>query len=209
MSTSKTTTDRQKLIELLRRLWSNDNADTEQEILDIVYRHLYEELRPMLLAKFGRQVGEASASTRFTELLNRFFAKVMEAFPENMEQLQTRRALSDYVSVSMQHLVYDHSKKGAREQTCDDTLLDCLIEESRQKFQQDCPQVQYESAIKVVRRWQQSCDPLWRQWAKLIRYRYILGETQARTQRDLEVSTGKYYELEQQALEQLRREVQQ
>jgi len=208
MSTSTSMSDQERLIELLLRLWQTDNADNEQEILDIVYRHLYDELRPKLLAKFGRQVGEASASTRFTELLNRFFAKVMEAFPDGMERVRTRRALYNYVSVAMQRMVFDHSKKQKREQTCDDTLLDCLIEESRHRFQQDCPQVQYEAAMEVVRRWQQSRDPLWNQWAKLIRYLYVLRETRDRTLRDLELSPRKYDELKQQALEQLRREVQ-
>lgn len=208
MSTNTTMTDRERLIDLLRRLWQADSADEEQEILDIVYRHLYDELRPRLLGKFGHQVGEASASTRFTELLNRFFAKVMEAFPDGMERVQTRRALSNYVSVAMQRMVYDHSKKRKREQTCDDTLLDCLIEESRQEFRRECPQVRYEAAMEVLSRWEQSRDPLWRLWATLIRYLYVLRETRDRTLRDLEMSPRKYDALKKQALEQLRREVQ-
>ena len=133
MSASTTMSDRERLIELLRELWqAGDNAD-DLEILDIVYRNLYQELRPLLLREFGVQVDRRHASTRFTELLNRFFAKVMRA-------------------------------------------------------------------------WEQSCDPLRRQWGRLINYRYVLLETQERTARDLEVNANRYKQLHKQALEQFRRE---
>ena len=133
MSASTTMSDRERLIELLRELWqAGDNAD-DLEILDIVYRNLYQELRPLLLWEFGTQVDRRHASTRFTELLNRFFAKVMRA-------------------------------------------------------------------------WEQSCDPLRRQWGRLINYRYVLLETQERTARDLEVNANRYKQLHKQALEQFRRE---
>jgi hypothetical protein len=133
MSASTTMSDRERLIELLRELWqAGDNAD-DLEILDIVYRNLYQELRPLLLWEFGPQVDRRHASTRFTELLNRFFAKVMRA-------------------------------------------------------------------------WEQSGDPLRRQWVRLINYRYVLLETQERTARDLEVNANRYKQLHKQALEQFRRE---
>jgi len=54
---------------------------------------------------------------------------------------------------------------------------------------------------------EKSGDAVRRQWAKLIRYRYVLGDSQERTQKDLGVSNDKYYALHRRALEQLRREV--
>ena len=134
MSASITISDRERLIALLRELWQAGEHADDLEILDIVYRNLYQELRPLLLWEFGTQVDRHHASMRFTELLNRFFAK-------------------------------------------------------------------------VIRVWEQSCDPLCRQWARLINYSCLLLETQERTARDLEVSARRDDQLHKQALEQLRREV--
>jgi len=208
MSASTIMSDRERLIELLRGLWHADGAAEDLEILDIVYRQLHEELRPLLLAEFGSQVGESSASTRFTELLNRFFAKVMEEFPDGMERVRNRRALSGYVAQAMRRMIYQHSRnKKRRESSCDDTLLDCLIDDRRRVFQRECPHLQYESVLAVVHRWEQSRDPLRRRWARLINYRYVLMETVERTARDLGISVQRYYPMHEQALEQLRREV--
>jgi hypothetical protein len=51
--------------------------------LPTVYRNLYQELRPLLLWEFGTQVDRRHAATRFSELLNRFFAKVMRAWEQS------------------------------------------------------------------------------------------------------------------------------
>lgn len=206
--TMSDTSDRQRLIQLLREVWKDQPGAAEGEILDIVYRQLHQELRPRLLAEFGSQVGKQSASTRFTELLNRFFAKVMEAFPDGMERVRNRRALSGYVAQAMRRMIYQHSRsKKKRESSCDETLLDCLIDDRRSAFRQDCPDVQYESLHAALERWERSRDPLRRQWARLINYRYFLGETIDRTARDVGISNEAFYRLHQQALEQLRREV--
>jgi DNA-directed RNA polymerase specialized sigma24 family protein len=208
MSASITMSDRQRLIELLRGLWHAEEAAGGPQILDIVYRQLHQELRPRLLVEFGSQVGKQSASTRFTELLNRFFAKVMGAFPDGMERVRNRRALSGYVAQALRRMIYEHSRnKNKRESSCDDTLLDCLIDDRRSAFRHDCPDVQYESLHAALDRWERSRDPLRRQWARLINYRYFLGETIDRTARDLGISNETFYCLHQQALEQLRREV--
>lgn len=207
MSASTTMSDRDRLIELLRELWhTSDHAD-DLEILDIVYRNLYQELRPLLLWEFGTQVDRRHASTRFTELLNRFFAKVMEHFPDGMQRVQSRRALSGYVAQALRRMIYEHSRSRGRQAACDDTLLDSLIEDRRRAFHEECPHLRYESVLAVVRGWEQSRDPLRRQWARLINYRYVLLETRQRTARDLEVLEKRYDQLHRQALEQLRREV--
>ena len=86
-------------------------------------------------------------------------------------------------------------------------FLDGLIEENRQRFREDCPDVQYADVLEILDHWAKSDDSTRRQWAKLIRYRYVLGESQVRTQNDLGVSKEKYYVLQRRALEQLRREV--
>lgn len=207
MSASTTMSDRERLIELLRELWQVGDNAADLEILDIVYRNLYQELRPLLLWEFGPQVDRRHASTRFTELLNRFFAKVMEDFPDGMQRVQNRRALSGYVAQAMRRMIYEHSRSRGREASCDEKLLDCLIEDRRRAFHEECPHLQYESVLAVVRGWEQSRDPLRRQWARLINYRYVLLETRERTARDLEISPRAYDQLHQQALEQLRREV--
>lgn len=203
------TSDRQRLINLLRELWKADDRANDVEILDIVFRQLHRELRPLLLSEFGSQVGKNSASTRFTELLNRFFAKVLEAFPDGMERVGSRRALSGYVAQAMRRMIYEHSRnKKKRESSCDETLLDCLIDNRRSAFNQGCPDVPYESLHDALDRWERSRDPLRRQWARLINYRYFLGESINRTARDLGISNESFYALHLQALEQLRREVQ-
>lgn len=204
------TTDRQRLIKLLRELWEAEDSAKDAEILDLVCRQLHQELRPLLLREFGSQVGKTSASTRFTELLHRFFAKVLEAFPDGMERVGSRRALSGYVAQAMRRMIYKHSrnKKNRRESSCDETLLDCLVDDRRSAFHQGCPDVPYEALHAALDRWERSRDPLRRQWARLINYRYFLGESINRTARDLGISNERFYSLHLQALEQLRREVQ-
>ncbi len=208
ITNDKKKADRELLIRLFRKLWDRDEQAAENEIIDTVYRNLHDDLKPWLMAEFGSQVSDNVAFTRFTDLLNQFFVKVLEAFPEGMERIQTRRALCAYVAMSMERMIYDRTRREARNKSCDPTLLDCLIEDLCRRFQQDCPNVQYERVLDALRSWETSGDPGLKELAQLVRYRYVLGEPQSRVQELLGVSKHKYYALHKRALEKLSREVQ-
>ena len=209
--TSISQSDEQRLTELFReRRALGETADSEakqrldRKISEIVYQHLHDALRPLFLARYGKQVGYGSASTRFTELLNRFFTKVLDNSP-GMFRTATLHDLSNYASKSMRRLMIDHFRRAKHEQTCDDELLTRLIEEQQKKLKADCPDVSYEELVRTIDDWEKSDDECRCQMAQLLSYRYLLDTPQDRTQRDLGVSKRTYYALETKARAELRR----
>ncbi len=83
-----TTCDEQRLAQLLHQRRQQSSPDDnltkclDRDIVDIVYRHLYHALRPQMIARYGATVSGQRADTRFTELLNEFFVRVLDRFPD-------------------------------------------------------------------------------------------------------------------------------
>jgi DNA-directed RNA polymerase specialized sigma24 family protein len=128
-----TQSDEARLAELLRQRRGLSAGETdaatrlERDIVDLVYRHLHDALRPQFLKRYGPLVDVRHASTRFTELLNEFFVKVLGRFPDALARLATARELRAYVSWAMTNLICDHLRRAQHERSGDEELLGHLV----------------------------------------------------------------------------------
>lgn len=205
-----TTSDEQRLADLLdqrRQGGGQDEASTgrlDREIVEIVYRHLYEALRPQMLARYGATVGQGHAGTRFTELLNEFFVRVLDRFPDLVAKLRTARDLRSYVSRAMTNLMLDRCRRAKHERSCDDELLGCLADERQQHLNRECPGLRYEAVLETLAAWTAGNKPQQRM-AEVIRREFVSGDRADAIERDLEISQSEFYRLRAAALNELRK----
>jgi DNA-directed RNA polymerase specialized sigma24 family protein len=204
------TSDEQRLADLLdqRRLsGGRDDALTgrlDREIVEIVYRHLYHALRPQMLARYGATVGEKHAGTRFTELLNEFFVRVLDRFPDLVAKMKSARDLRNYVSRAMTNLMLDRCRRAKHERSCDDELLGCLADERQQHLNRECPGLRYEAVLEALTAWTAGTGQRQRM-AEVIQREFVSGDRPDAIERDLETSKSEFYRLRAAALNELRR----
>jgi len=205
-----TTSDEQRLADLLgqRRQGGAQDDDVtkrlDREIVEIVYRHLYHALRPQMLARYGATVGEKHAGTRFTELLNEFFVRVLDRFPDLVGKMRSARDLRNYVSRAMTNLMLDRCRRAKHERSCDDELLGCLAEERQQDLNRECPGLHYEGVLEALAVWAAGTRQQ-RRMAEVIQREFVSGDRADAIERDLEISKSEFYRLRAAALSELRR----
>jgi DNA-directed RNA polymerase specialized sigma24 family protein len=208
-----THSDEQRLAELLKRRRELNGRDededkrVERDIVDIIYRHLYDALRPQFLARYGATVGEAHPGTRFTDLLNEFFVRVLTRFPDALARLNTAKDLRGYVAQSLTNLMRDHLGRAKHERSGNDELLACLIEERQQQLQRDCPEVEFDEVMARLAAWSQG-DPRHRRLAEILQRQYVSGDDADTVQRDLGISRSAFFRLRAEAFRELRRDLQ-
>jgi DNA-directed RNA polymerase specialized sigma24 family protein len=207
-----TTSDEERLARLLQeRRQRNGHHDDEtkcleRQIVEIVYRHLYEALRPQIVARYGATVGGKHASTRFTELLNEFFVRVLERFPDVLAKTRTARDLRNYVSRAMTNLMVDRCRRAKHERSDDDELLGCLADDRQQHLNRECPGLIYGEVLETLAAWAAGTRQQQRM-AEVIQREFVSGDHAEAVQRDLEISKSEFYRLRSAALNELRRAV--
>jgi DNA-directed RNA polymerase specialized sigma24 family protein len=177
---------------------------SDAEIAEIVYRHLYQALRPQMLARYGAAVNGRYAGTRFTELLNEFFVRVLDRFPDLLARTRSARQLRSYVSRALTNLMIDRSRRATHERTCDDDLLGCLVEERQQHLNRECPGMRYEAVLDALAAWAAG-SPQQQQMAEIIRREFVSGDRAEDIGRDLEISKSEFYRRRAAALAELSR----
>jgi DNA-directed RNA polymerase specialized sigma24 family protein len=178
----------------------------ERDIVEIVYRHLYEALRPQIVARYGATVGGKHASTRFTELLNEFFVRVLERFPDVLAKTRTARDLRNYVSRAMTNLMVDRCRRAKHERSDDDELRGCLVDDRQQHLNRECPGLIYGEVLETLTAWAGGTRQQQRM-AEVIQREFVSGDHAEAVQRDLGISKSEFYRLRSAALNELRRAV--
>lgn len=205
-----TSSDEQRLAQLLDQRRHANRQDDDQtqgldrEIVDIVYRHLYQALRPQMVARYGATVSGQRADTRFTELLNEFFVRVLERFSDLVARARSARDLRNYVSRAMTNLMIDRCRRAKYERCGDDELLGCLVDERQQYLDRECPGLGYAAVLETLAAWAAGTKQQQRM-AEVIQREFVSGDRAQDIERDLEISKSEFYRLRTAALSELRR----
>jgi hypothetical protein len=205
-----TTSDEERLAELLkqrRELNGRDDDATrrlEREILDIIYRHLYDALRPQFVVRYGATVDGRNVTMQFTTLLNEFFGHVLAQSSDPVDELLTKQSLCGYVARSLTYLMRDHFRQAKRERSRDEDFLACLIQERRHQFELEFPGLDFADVTARLAEWSEA-DLRHQRMAVILQRQYISGADPEVIRRGLGISKTEFYRLRSEALQELRR----
>jgi len=164
-------------------------ADGDAELLDLIYRFLYVNLRCVaaVLPGMGRQALDVrqDASCRFTEVYHEAFVRILDRCPDKLMQSRTRQQLTGYVSRAMVNLLVDRDRRQStwqkvaaalglqeadQQQTRD--ILTHLYDERSEYFEQRTA-VCFQQGLRQIQAWDASANPEERQYAEVLRKRYV------------------------------------
>jgi len=185
------------------------DAGCDAGLVDLIYRFLYVNLRRVaaVLPGMGRQALDLrqDASCRFTEVYHEAFVRILARCPDKLMQSRTRQQLTGYVSRAMVNLLVDRDRRQStwekvaaalglqeadQQQTRD--ILTHLYEERSEYFEQRTA-VCFERGLQQIQVWDTSADPAERQYAEILRKRYVdqLGYDQIARELDLTVDSAR------------------
>ena len=161
----------------------------DAELLDLIYRFLYVNLRRVaaVLPGMGQQARDVrqDASCRFTEVYNEAFVRILEKYPDKLMQARTRSELTGYVSKAMVNLLVDRNRRQStwakvaaalglqeaeQQQTRD--ILTNLYDERAEYFEERT-KVRFDEGLLKIQAWEVSADPAEREYAEILRKRYV------------------------------------
>ncbi|MDA1050030.1 MAG: ECF-type sigma factor [Planctomycetota bacterium] len=199
--------DEDRLTELLAQ---GVNPAHDQECLSLVYQHLYDNLRPMLVKKHGADMDGRRASKQFTDMLNDFFVRVMEkardkqAKQPQLVALYSTRELKNYVSRALLNLLIGHSRRRKSRANAAQEM-EYLFRDFEVYFKHDCPDIDFDAALEQFDRWDTNGGEQERQWAAVLRGRYIDGLENEEIQSHLDISPATFHRRHNTALAELRK----
>ncbi|MEY4186248.1 MAG: sigma factor [Planctomycetota bacterium] len=161
----------------------------DAELLDLIYRFLYVNLRRVaaVLPGMGQQARDVrqDASCRFTEVYHEAFVRILEKYPDKLMQARTRSELTGYVSKAMVNLLVDRNRRQStwvkvaaalglqeaeQQQTRD--ILTNLYDERAEYFEERT-KVRFDEGLLKIQAWEVSADPAEREYAEILRKRYV------------------------------------
>jgi len=209
--------DAEHLARLLERRRAQGEATPEQkridaEIVEVVDRHFRREVLPRLSKRhrawteLDRRSG-LDASLRYTEVIGRFFAQVLEQRPAHdpFWRAKTTGELIGWSCRVLENLIRDHYRQKARRRRGDERLAELaeLAEERAQAFESRFEDLRFEEVLQVLGRWKdRGGRPALR--AEVIRRRYVGGQGRKEIAVDLGITPERYDEVRREAISRLR-----
>ena len=214
-------TDVQQLLDGLRQLRqcqepnSEDAKKLRHALIELLYEFVHRALRPALLRRYGRTVGETAGSDRFTALLNDVFVRVLEkirkaeqtggseAFPRGLLYAETAAGLRRYVEQALVHEFIDHLRRRGRGEKVD-ADFDLFLKEREEFFQKYNPELSYSSDLGELKDWAESDDAELQQHAAILQMVFVACMNSHEIMAELDISKNVYYERYKAAINRLR-----
>ena len=160
------------IAELTRR-----RRDLDQQILTIVDRHFRDAIRPRLIKQFGSGVAsrQQDAFVRYTQMVNRFFEKVLEQRHDDFWRANSVAKLRNWASEVMTNDMIDQLRRRKLGQGILDELGE-LACSRKVHFEKSCDGVSFEAALEQIERWEATGTAREQRIAKVLRRRYVDGD---------------------------------
>lgn len=181
--------------EILARLkawqeqYPSGEGPRDPELESLIYTFLYRNLKSVARVLPG--MGPAAVNQRgdvtcrFTSVLNAAFTRILDQFPTKLLRARNRQQLTGFVSRIMVNMLVDHRRRegvwgkiaavlkstAAEDESIRD-ILSNLFDERRPYFEERTG-VSFERGLQQIQAWDNSADPGERQFAEILRKRYV------------------------------------
>lgn len=163
-----------KLLEARAKAVSpEDVKQVEFQIIAYIEEYLHGDLRRILSKKKQARLDAAAGSAQFTELLQQFFVRILERFPTNLAQAQTRGQLLAYVAKALSNMFIDCTRKrGTRANAIQEFAS---LRES--ELRRDCPNASLDELLEHIQMWSHGSE-VEQTWSRALELYYLIGMTQ-------------------------------
>ena len=152
-------------------------VDAEGKALEIVEGYFHQVLPGIMARLFGTKVmvRDQEATVRFTEILQNFFVKILEKRPDAFWRAKTAKRLRKWASVANANLIRDLLRREKRGNEILKEQFGPLLDELSRHFEKTSGLPIDARVLKQIERWYETGDKVRREWALVLRYRYLDG----------------------------------
>ena len=192
-----------RLISLLARARqcpanSNEGQACKREAIEIIEKHLHDEIRCIVQAKFGPQMDRGSR--QFTALLNSFFVDVLKRSSPG-PKVETRKQLIAYVTTALSNILIDHLKAGARHR---EKFAEIAQLAAQRQAALDAHGLELQDVLLTLNEWEEKGDAKQLRGAEVVRRYFITGMTFAQIGAELDIGKSTADRILKASLEELR-----
>lgn len=183
----------------------NERTSLDRQILKVVQRHFKQAVRPALIKEFGGQVARENidaGSIRYTEMVNRFFIKVLEQRRDEFWRARSARELRGWASKVMTNEMRDRLRRRKMGQEINDDLMH--LTESRQRHLEKYHKIELDDLIDLSNQWEHTGTADEKLMAEVLRHHYIDGMKDEEIAQQLDLDADRVKALKVAALQAIR-----